>query len=287
MINKTFQLHGEDARLTTYILDDGELSKKGAKHKAVIVCPGGGYTYCSSNEGEPVALLFNRHGIHAFVLNYSTKINNPFPRALKELAEAMCLVKEHMEEWRISEINVIGFSAGGNLAFSLGCFYNSPIIATEEQIKTNYLKPAHIILGYPALTLEPKREGELPKDVLDKIEKGIMPDFRGPNIREILLGKLNPSKEEMDKLNLLQYIHKDMPPVFAFGSYEDTVIKPTDIIGLGQKLIENNVECEIHLFNRGPHGVSICDETVKDKDEIKDYNMRKWTKLCLNWLEGN
>ena len=83
------------AYMETYILNDGEYARKGMCRPAVLICPGGGYTMVSKDEGEPVALFFNRHGYHAFVLNYSVKINHPFPTALKEAAAAMSIIRKN------------------------------------------------------------------------------------------------------------------------------------------------------------------------------------------------
>ena len=114
-----------------------------------------------------------------------------------------------------------------------------------------------------------------------------MPDFRGPTIREILLGKENPSEKELESLNLLQYLRHDLPPIFAFGSYQDTIIQASDLTELARRLVELHVPIELHLFADGPHGVSLCDETVKSKDEIDGLNMRYWTTLALGFLEHN
>lgn len=46
-----------------------EIGRK--KHKAIIICPGGGYDWCSEREAEPVAFRFLGAGICAFVLRYS------------------------------------------------------------------------------------------------------------------------------------------------------------------------------------------------------------------------
>lgn len=288
MNNNRIMLQGDDSYLNTYILDDGEYENKGKRHHAMIVCPGGGYSYCSRNEGEPVALFYNRHGYHAFVLNYDCGIEHPFPTQLRQLAEAFAYVKSHVDEWLIDEIDVVGFSAGGNLALSLGCFYNKDYVMKGITEDPTYLKPNHIILGYPAVTLHPTRpKGVFPPEVIKLIDEGKLPDFRGPTIREILLGKENPTKEELESLNLLNYLHSDMPPVFVFGSYRDTVILPSDLTSLASKLVELNVPVELHLFANGNHGVSLCDETVKPKEEVDGLNMQKWPEMSLSFIERN
>ena len=84
------------------------------QHSAVILCPGGGYEFCSDREAEPIAMRFAGYGIQAFVLRYSV-VNKPFPTALLELAAAVSYVRSHAEEYDIhpDRIAVCGFSAGG------------------------------------------------------------------------------------------------------------------------------------------------------------------------------
>lgn len=275
-----------NGNIKTYLLDDGEYERKGLVRPAVVICPGGGYTCVSANEGEPVAMFFNRHGYHAFVLDYSVKIQNPFPTALKELATAMAYIRNHKAEWNISSVYLIGFSAGGNLALSLGVYGTSDMLTKEMGFTTEQIMPDKLILGYPAVTLHPVREeGGCPPEIEELMEKGLIPDFRGPSIREILLGHENPTEEEMESLNLLPKVHKDMPPTFIWGGYEDSLILPTDLTGLAVCLYEMGVPCELHLFGHGPHGMSLCDETVKNKEDIQGLSMHYWTDLCLAWLK--
>lgn len=68
----TYQGEGKDGfrpTMDSYIID-------GSKKRAVVlICPGGGYSFTSEREAEPIALKFNAAGFHAFVLYYSV-----FPR---------------------------------------------------------------------------------------------------------------------------------------------------------------------------------------------------------------
>ena len=40
----------------------------GVGKPALVICPGGGYEFCSIREGAPVARAFARDGIESFVL---------------------------------------------------------------------------------------------------------------------------------------------------------------------------------------------------------------------------
>ena len=74
MINITLPGH-EDATLEGYILDCELTLGQESERPAIVICPGGGYLYCSPREAEPVALAYAARGIHAFVLRYSTGRN--------------------------------------------------------------------------------------------------------------------------------------------------------------------------------------------------------------------
>ena len=110
----------KEPELTGYILKNYDEYCKGRKRPAVIICPGGGYMYCSEREATPIAMEYLAGGINAFILRYSCK-PAVFPTALVQLATAMKLVREHAKEWNIDseKIIVVGFSAGGHLAASL------------------------------------------------------------------------------------------------------------------------------------------------------------------------
>lgn len=42
------------------------------KRPGILVLPGGGYSFCSNRDGDPIALAFLAAGYNAFVLEYST-----------------------------------------------------------------------------------------------------------------------------------------------------------------------------------------------------------------------
>lgn len=290
MLNTTYILkENSEATLTTYVLQQDVYDHRGLKRPAVIVCPGGGYQFVSDNEGEPVALAYARRGYCAFVLKYSVKIQNPFPTALTELALAIRLVRTHASEWNIDpdDITVAGFSAGGHLAMSAGVFYDKPFLldalgASEEEIRPNAL-----VLGYPAITLIPWKSGPIDPEIIRMMDEGLMPDLRGADITQILAGKMDVSQDEKDRFNLLNHISTKTPPVFIWGSNQDSVIHPSDLWGLAEKLRKSSVPYELHIFGRGPHGQGTSDEVVMDKRMLANIHLREWLPLSLLWLEEN
>ena len=136
--NGAFKKTDHTAELTAYLQDSGEECRI-QKRPAVVICPGGGYEFCSFREGEPVALELLSKGYQTFVLRYSTAPDS-FPTALLELAGAVAMVRLRAAEWNIipEQVAVMGFSAGGHLAASLGVFWNqeflSALVKRQETI---------------------------------------------------------------------------------------------------------------------------------------------------------
>lgn len=91
-----------------------ELGRK--KHKAIIICPGGGYDWCSEREAEPVAFRFLGAGICAFVLRYSC-VKKKFPTDALECAAAVKYVRDNAEKFDIDpdKIIVCGFQQADTL----------------------------------------------------------------------------------------------------------------------------------------------------------------------------
>ena len=100
----------ENVKMTTYIIDDPMGNSR--RFPVVVICPGGAYRLCSPREAEPIAMQFNAAGIHAVVVEYSLK--QQYPKSLEDLSNAVVLVREHAEEWKIDpdRVFVCGFSAG-------------------------------------------------------------------------------------------------------------------------------------------------------------------------------
>ena len=98
-------------------LDHGVLTHfpapAGRNKPALILCPGGGYEYCSIREGAPVARAFARDGVEAFVLEYDCTEVPLGVKPLHTLSASVAWVREHAAQLGIAadRIAVGGFSA--------------------------------------------------------------------------------------------------------------------------------------------------------------------------------
>ena len=241
-----------EATLEGYILDC-ELALGQEKNRpAVVVCPGGGYVYCSPREAEPVALKYAARGFHAFILRYSVGQQAADFAPLKEVSWAIGYIRENAEAWHIDPEKIVtcGFSAGGHLALAAGLLGEN--------------KPNAMILGYPAVNI---------------------PNIPGVNFMiQLLKGSKEVTDEDAAYYSLANHITKNSPPVFLAATAED-MLTGFGALPVAQKYSQLGLGYELHVFQHGPHGYSVADETSADgSSQMLNPSFAKWHGLSVEWL---
>ncbi len=118
---------------------------------AVIICPGGGYSYLSMNrEGTYIAEWLNSIGITGIVLKY--RAPNQRDNAFKDIQRAMRVVRSNAKELDIdpNKIGVIGFSAGAHLCGRLSGDFDNKIYEPVDEKDSLSSRPDFTMLIYPA-----------------------------------------------------------------------------------------------------------------------------------------
>ena len=103
MLTEVFSIQVEGslpgAKLCTYIMDTNE-ELLIQKRPLILLCPGGGYTHTSDREAEPIAMRFLAMGYHVAILRDACA-PAVYPTALLELAQAMKLIHDYADEWKV------------------------------------------------------------------------------------------------------------------------------------------------------------------------------------------
>lgn len=118
---------------------------------AVIVCPGGGYSYVVvDKEGYAIAAWLNENGFTALVLKY--RVPNNRDGALQDVQRAISLARARSGEWGIdpARVGVMGFSAGGNLAAKASTRFNVRSYPEIDESDKKDCRPDFAMLVYPA-----------------------------------------------------------------------------------------------------------------------------------------
>jgi acetyl esterase/lipase len=132
-------------------------AKEKATGVAVIVLPGGGHRNLAiAHEGYNVGEWLAEHGMAAFVVKYrlarepgsTYKID---VEALADTQRAIRLVRSRASEWNVNPeaIGVMGFSAGGELAYMASMRMDGGIENSADPIDRQSAKPNFQALIYP------------------------------------------------------------------------------------------------------------------------------------------
>ena len=207
------------------------------RHPVVLILPGGGYEHVSDREAEPVALRFAAAGYAAFVLRYSVSPCS-FPTALREAAMARAYLRRSAAclGLRPDRVAAVGFSAGGHLCGTLGTLFDGAEVA--DIAPAAQLRPDALGLCYPvAVSWGRTHEGS----------------FQNLTRGDALL---------RDRLSLEKMARTDMPPVFLWHTRQDMTVPCRNSLLLAEALEAQGVPFALHIYHKGPHGLSVADETA-------------------------
>ncbi len=237
--------------LTVYLRDSTDRMPNVIDRPLVLVVPGGGYVHVSAREGDPVALQFAAAGYHTAVLDYAICEKAQAYLPLRQLAQAIGLVRQHAAQWHVlpEKIAVCGFSAGGHLALS-GAVLDIPGETAQP-------RPNAVILGYPVVTA-----GEY-------AHRGSFEQLAG-----------STDRTAQQAFSLEDRITPDTPPVFVWHTMEDGTVPVENTLMLLGALRKAGVPCEAHLFEKGVHGTSISTAEVDQPSRHRHH----WVELAVEWL---
>ena len=245
-----------ETTLTSYILTPSDV--EWMVRPAIIICPGGGYGHTSPREAEPVALKFLAAGFHCFVLDYAV-VPAGWPAACCELSKTVAYVRSIADEYGIdkNKVFVLGFSAGGHLAASLGVHYDKEIVRKFSGVEGLENKPDGLILCYPVITDH---------------------DTHEPTMNAFVAGR----EEVKELFGLENHVTKDTPRTFIWHTFSDSCVPVVSTTRFVNALIEHNVECEAHIFPKGSHGLALAQrQTGTAIEEISS-----WSDMAIRWVNN-
>ena len=207
-----------------------------ATNSAVLILPGGGYGFVMmSYEGYTVAQKFNSIGVTAFLLKYRLPDDrimlNRTIGPLQDAQRAMQIIRQRAAEWNIdpTKIGVIGFSAGGHLASTLGTHLDTTTIDNKSNIN---LRPDFMILMYPVITM------------------GV---YTHQGTKIALIGS-NASIDQVHYFSNELQVTSNTPPTFLAHATTDNLVPIKNSKMFEEALIKANVLCETHYYSTGAHG---------------------------------
>ena len=231
---------------------------------AVVVCPGGGYSArATDHEGKQVAEWLNKRGVHAVILRYRTvnesKIVAPLhPGPMLDVQRAIRTARSWESRHGIDpkRVGVWGFSAGGHLASTAATHFDSGKSDAADAIERLSCRPDFAVLAYPVITMDPPA-----------VHAGS---------RNNLLGR-NPDPTLLEEMSNEKQVTAQTPPTFLFHTDEDRGVPPLNSILFYQALKKHNIPAELHIYERGRHGVGLA---------ANDPVLATWPDRLEAWMKG-
>lgn len=222
----------------------------------VVICPGGGYSHLAmAHEGYDVANWLRGHGMAAFVLKYRV---SPYqqPAAMLDGQRAVRLVRSRAAEWGVDpgRLGVLGFSAGGHVASTLGTHFDTGKPDAPEAIDRLSSRPDFMVLVYPVISM--------------------YKPIAHAGSRKSLLGD-NPSDTLVEQFSNELQVTDQTPPAFITHSRTDTTVKVVNSEIFYDALKAHKVPAELLVLDTGRHGWGLAP---------KNPELAVWKEKCLAWM---
>jgi len=221
-------------------------SEENANGKAVIIIPGGGYSYVAGGyEGSDWAPFYLDLGFTVAVLTYNLPHGNP-EVPLNDGRAALQYLREHAAELRIEPdlIGVMGFSAGGHLASTIATHL------TGDEL------PAFQVLFYPVISMDSR--------------------YTHAGSRQNLLGD-DPSAELVDLYSNELQVTSETPPAYLCWASDDSTVRPVNSQKYRNALKSAGVSVTTKTFTSGGHGFGFNTSFAYHNQMVKD---------LTRWLQG-
>ena len=254
---------------------------------AIVICPGGGYHFCSEREAEPIALRFLSEGFNAFVIWYRvSNQSNPdkhpheasnwynaspdmhFPQPQQDAAAAIAYVRSHAKQYCTdpNRIAVAGFSAGGHLAASISGLWSHAELWADMGLTPEDVKPNAAVLSYPVIVAD--------KDA----HRG---SFNNLSNRP---GDL----EAHQAFDVLNWVDEKYPPTFLWHTFTDGAVPVQNSLRLAHALADCGVLCELHVFPYGQHGLALSNALTTNpaSSMIAPPECAQWPEMAARFLKS-
>lgn len=256
---------GAQVALDLYVPSVYEEIDPQMRRPAIVICPGGGYRYLSCREAEPVALRFLSEGFNCFVIWYRHAPHR-YPRPQQDVAAAVAYVRAHADELHTNPnaIAVMGFSAGGHAAGSLGVSWHRGELWQEMGLTPEMVRPNAMVLCYPVIT-----GGEYAH------RDSFVALTGSANVRDHLAYSLDTQ------------VTPHCPPTFLWHTFTDQAVPVQNSLMMASALRGAGVSAELRIYPFGRHGLSLANNQVCLGDDLAavDPDIRTWCALAAQFLK--
>ena len=226
----------------------------------VVVLPGGGYReVATATEGARAVRWLDSLGIASAVVRYRVAPRYHYPQIVQDAARAIRLVRAHAPEWGLdtARIGVLGFSAGGHLAATLGTHFDSGDSRATDLVERRSSRPSFMLLVYPLITMD-----------------SATTHWRS---RLALLGP-HPAPALVYALSEEKHVTAETPPAFLVTTNDDTLVPSENAVAMYAALHRAGVPAGLHIYDThrgGRHGFAMA---------TPDSSLSTWPRMMELWM---
>ena len=100
-----------------------------------------------------------------------------------------------------------------------------------------------------------------------------------------IIEEINPSDEDIKELSPVNYVSSKTPPTFMWHTASDGLVSVRNSLNFATELSKNGIPYELHIFENGGHGLSLCDEVTANEDAHINPEAKVWVNMVLTWLK--
>ena len=189
-----------------------------------------------------------------------------------EIGKAMLLIRDHADEWHVDmdKIVINGYSAGAHNCAMFANNWNSSVVTEALGCDGKDIKPEAMILGYPLTDYVYTQTKNGP-------EANMMINFA-------YFGQVEPSEEALRQASPALNVNENTPPAFIWATSQDEMVPVQNSMRMAHALADHNIPFELHVFEEGPHGLSLADQSSSASNAQINTDVAKWVDLAETWL---
>ncbi|MBR1575555.1 MAG: alpha/beta hydrolase [Bacteroidales bacterium] len=270
----------DSARVVLYL-------PQGCNGQLILVCPGGGYNELMfRSEGTYAAQCLTERGYAVGIVCYRMPVGHA-SAPLTDVQNAFRYCRHHAGEWGITQIGVMGMSAGGHLAACASTLYTDEVT-----------RPDFTILFYPVVSCDTglihrgsfRKLTGLPADLITAAAAlggevgsgfgaGPDADFAAAVPTGYTVEDVRAARMVLEHYSPVHNITADTPPALLFHSADDRGVPYANSVSYFDRLRTAGVPAELHIFPSGGHGWGFNTLETAGRDKLEPYRATFFSAL--------
>ncbi|WP_051330336.1 alpha/beta hydrolase [Niveispirillum irakense] len=230
---------------------------------AVLITPGGAYQrVVVDKEGLELVPPLLAAGFTVFILYYRLPGEGHEQAAdvpLQDAQRALRLIRHRAADWQLdpNRIAMMGFSAGGHLAASLGTRLDTKVYEAVDEADRLSARPDALALIYPVIDM-----------VGPATHAGSRTNLLGEAAGEDKRAAYSPDRA----------VTAATPPTFLLHAADDKGVPVENSLLFHTALRQAGIPAELHIYAKGGHGFGHGDRIPADNP------LTHWPDVLIHWL---